>query len=221
MTAARTRPPTSGADLRRVLDADGIRRALRRMAHEIGERHEGVADLVLVGVHTRGVPLARRLAATLRGIEGVDVPAGALDVTLWRDDYDRIGPRPLERTHVPVDTEGRTVVIVDDVLYTGRTVRAAMEAVIAQGRPAAIELAVLVDRGHRELPIRADYVGRNLPTSATQVVRVAVAELDGVDAVHVADHAADPGGADPPGRPPATDAPAGERGESDRGRVAP
>jgi pyrimidine operon attenuation protein/uracil phosphoribosyltransferase len=157
------------------------------MAHQLLERHAGAEDLVVLGIHTRGVPLARRLVADIEQIEGVTVPTGTLDVALYRDDYARIGPRPLERTWIPVDTEGMTVVLVDDVLYTGRTIRAAMEAVIDQGRPAAIELAVLVDRGHRELPIRADYVGKNLPTAPDQTVHVRLAEHDGVDAVSIAD----------------------------------
>jgi pyrimidine operon attenuation protein/uracil phosphoribosyltransferase len=153
------------------------------MAHEILERHAGADALVVMGVHTRGVPLAHRLVADMEQIEQVRVPAGELDVGLYRDDYARTGPRALSRTHFPVDTAGHTVILVDDVLYTGRTVRAAMEAVIDQGRPDAIELAVLVDRGHRELPIRADYAGKNLPTAADEVVRVRLAERDGVDAV--------------------------------------
>ena len=186
MAAARTSGAmTPDPVSREVLDADAIRRAVRRMAHEILERHAGADALVVMGVHTRGVPLARRLVADVEQIEQVRVPAGELDVALYRDDYARIGPRPLARTHVPVDTAGRTVILVDDVLYTGRTVRAAMEAVIDQGRPDAIELAVLVDRGHRELPIRADYVGKNLPTSADEVVRVRLREHDGVDAVSI------------------------------------
>lgn len=186
MTSARapdSQPP--GVTFREVLGADAIRRAVRRMAHQILERHAGADALVLMGVHTRGVPLARRLARDIAQIEGVHVPTGTLDVSLYRDDYDRIGPRPLERTYFPVDTDGRTVVVVDDVLYTGRTVRAAMEAVIGQGRPAAIELAVLVDRGHRELPVRADYVGKNLPTASDEVVRVRLAEHDGHDLVAI------------------------------------
>jgi len=186
MAAARTSGAMTPDPVSRdVLDADAIRRAVRRMAHEILERHAGADALVVMGVHTRGVPLARRLVADVEQIEQVGVPAGELDVALYRDDYARIGPRPLARTHFPVDTAGRTVVLVDDVLYTGRTVRAAMEAVIDQGRPDAIELAVLVDRGHRELPIRADYVGKNLPTSADEVVRVRLREHDGVDAVSI------------------------------------
>jgi len=186
MTAARARLPGAlPSDARVVLDADAIRRAVRRMAHQILERHAGAAGLLLMGIHSRGVPLARRLAADTADIERADVPTGTLDVGLYRDDYAQIGPRPLERTHFPVDATGRTVVLVDDVLYTGRTVRAAMEAVIDQGRPDAIELAVLVDRGHRELPIRADYVGKNLPTAPDEVVRVHLIEQDGHDAVTI------------------------------------
>jgi pyrimidine operon attenuation protein/uracil phosphoribosyltransferase len=182
------RAPVSGAQpsgARVVLDADAIRRAVLRMAHQILERHAGAAGLLLMGIHSRGVPLARRLARDAAEIEQVEVPTGTLDVALYRDDYAQIGPRPLARTHLPVDAQGMTVILVDDVLFTGRTARAAMEAVIDQGRPAAIELAVLVDRGHRELPIRADYVGKNLPTALHESVRVRLAEHDGVDAVAI------------------------------------
>ena len=186
MTAARASGATTPDPMScEVLDAEAIRRAVRRMAHQILEHHAGADALVVMGVHTRGVPLARRLVTDIEEIEQVRVPVGALDVSLYRDDYARIGPRRLERTHFPVDTAGRTVILVDDVLYTGRTVRAAMDAVIDQGRPDAIELAVLVDRGHRELPIRADYVGKNLPTAADEVVRVRLRERDGVDAVSI------------------------------------
>jgi pyrimidine operon attenuation protein/uracil phosphoribosyltransferase len=178
-----TGAPRSGARI--VLDADAIRRAVRRMAHQILERHAGAAGLLLMGIHSRGVPLARRLARDAAAIEQVDVPTGTLDVTLYRDDYAQIGPRPLARTYLPLDAQGMTVILVDDVLYTGRTARAAMEAVIDQGRPAAIELAVLVDRGHRELPIRADYVGKNLPTASNELVRVRLVEHDAVDAVAI------------------------------------
>ena len=186
MTSARaplTGAPRSGARI--VLDADAIRRAVRRMAHQILERHAGAAGLLLMGIHSRGVPLARRLARDAAAIEQVDVPTGTLDVTLYRDDYAQIGPRPLARTYLPLDAQGMTVILVDDVLYTGRTARAAMEAVIDQGRPAAIELAVLVDRGHRELPIRADYVGKNLPTASNELVRVRLVEHDAVDVVAI------------------------------------
>jgi pyrimidine operon attenuation protein/uracil phosphoribosyltransferase len=186
MSSARARRQGAHpSDARIVLDADAIRRAVRRMAHQILERHSGAAGLLLMGIHSRGVPLARRLASDAAEIEQVEVPTGTLDVSLYRDDYAQIGPRPLARTFFPVDAQGMTVVLVDDVLYTGRTARAAMEAVIDQGRPAAIELAVLVDRGHRELPIRADYVGKNLPTAAEERVRVRLVEHDAADAVAI------------------------------------
>ena len=167
-----------------VLDAADVQRALVRIAHEIVERNKGTDGLVVVGIHTRGVPLARRLAAKLGEIEGRPVPAGALDVAMYRDD---IGMRPPQATHdteLPFDLAGKVVVLVDDVLYTGRTVRAALDALTDFGRPRAIQLAVLVDRGHRELPIRADYVGKNLPTSLRETVRVTLQEHDGAaDAV--------------------------------------
>jgi pyrimidine operon attenuation protein / uracil phosphoribosyltransferase len=167
----------------RLLDADDVARVLRRLAHEIVEREEGAERLVLVGIQTRGVPLAERLAALVSDIEGTAVPTGALDVTLYRDDLTRRGPLPLGETRVPVPVDGRTVVLVDDVLHTGRTIRAALEAVLELGRPAAIRLVVLVDRGHRELPIRADHVGKNVPSAAGQHVRVRLVEVDGEDAV--------------------------------------
>ncbi len=170
-----------------VLAADDIARALKRMAHEILERNKGAAGLVLMGIRTRGVPLAERLAAHLADIEGAEVPVGSLDVTLYRDDYARTGPLPLGQTVFPGEIDGRVVVLVDDVLYTGRTIRAAMDAVMDYGRPQAIQLAVLVDRGHRELPIRADYVGKNLPTGPDQQVRVRLAAVDGQDEVVVSD----------------------------------
>jgi pyrimidine operon attenuation protein/uracil phosphoribosyltransferase len=166
-----------------VLDAADVQRALVRIAHEIVERNKGTDGLVVVGIHTRGVPLAGRLAAKLAEIEGHQVPAGALDVAMYRDD---IGMRPPQATHdteLPFDLAGRVVVLVDDVLYTGRTVRAALDALTDFGRPRAIQLAVLVDRGHRELPLRADYVGKNLPTAPDQAVRVQLAETDGEDGV--------------------------------------
>ncbi|MDQ3537176.1 MAG: bifunctional pyr operon transcriptional regulator/uracil phosphoribosyltransferase PyrR [Actinomycetota bacterium] len=156
------------------------------MAHEILERNKGTERLVLMGIRTRGIPLAGRLADHIGNIEGTEVAAGSLDVTLYRDDYARTGPRPLGQTSFPTAVDGKVVVLVDDVLYTGRTIRAAMDAVMDYGRPHAIQLAVLVDRGHRELPIRADYVGKNLPTSAEQEVRVHLAESDGADEVLVA-----------------------------------
>ncbi len=171
--------------MRRLLDADDLARMLRRLAHEIVEGAGGARDLVLLGIPSRGVPLAERLAAAIGGIEGWTPPVGTLDVTLYRDDLDRRGPLPLGSTAVPVDVEDRTVVLVDDVLYTGRTIRAALDAVSALGRPARVRLAVLVDRGHRELPIRADHVGKNLPTAPGERVVVRVAEIDGVDEVVV------------------------------------
>jgi pyrimidine operon attenuation protein / uracil phosphoribosyltransferase len=166
-----------------LLDAADVARVLKRLAHELVEREEGADELLLLGIQTRGVPLAERLAALVSDIEGTDVPVGALDVTLYRDDLRRRGPLPLGETRVPVEVDGRTVVLVDDVLHTGRTIRAALDAVLELGRPSAIRLVVLVDRGHRELPIRADHVGKNLPTSYGQHVRVRLAEVDGEDAV--------------------------------------
>jgi pyrimidine operon attenuation protein / uracil phosphoribosyltransferase len=167
-----------------VMDADRISRALTRIAHEIVERNRGVADLALVGVRSRGVPLARRLAQTLKQISGEDVPTGALDITLYRDDLMRhqVGPQPVVRkTETTFSLDNRTIVLVDDVLYTGRTTRAALDALIDFGRPKAIQLVVLVDRGHRELPIKADYVGKNVPTAAQESVQVRLREVDGVD----------------------------------------
>lgn len=166
------------------MDADRISRALTRIAHEIVERNRGVEDLALIGVRSRGVPLARRLAQALKHISGDEVPTGALDITLYRDDLMRhqVGPQPLVRkTEIPFSIDNRTIVLVDDVLYTGRTTRAALDALIDFGRPKAIQLVVLVDRGHRELPIKADYVGKNVPTSSQESVQVRLHELDGVN----------------------------------------
>jgi pyrimidine operon attenuation protein / uracil phosphoribosyltransferase len=174
-----------GDRVTRILTADDVARVLRRLAHEVIEANQCATDLVLLGIQTRGVPLARRLADLVGGIEGVPVPSGALDVTLFRDDLHRRGPLPLAATEVPVDVDGRTVVLVDDVLYTGRTIRAALDAVSELGRPGRIRLVVLVDRGHRELPVRADHVGKNLPTAYDDRVRVLVAEVDGEDGVIV------------------------------------
>ena len=180
-------PPTAPA-ARRVLEAPDIGRALTRIAHEVLERAKGADDLVLLGIPTRGVPLARRLAARIEAVEGRPVPVGSLDVTMYRDDLRLHPARALERTELPPGgVEGRTVVLVDDVLYSGRTIRAALDALGDLGRPARVQLAVLVDRGHRELPIRADYVGKNLPTSLRETVRVQVEELDGRDGVWLGD----------------------------------
>ncbi len=166
-----------------LLTADDMRRALTRMAHEVVERNHGAADVVLAGLRTRGVPLAHRLAAAIARIEGVEVPVGALDINLYRDDLTR-RPQPLVRpTSLPVDINGKRVVLVDDVLFTGRSIRAAMDAITDLGRPLHMQLAVLVDRGHRELPIRADYVGKNVPTALEEQVRVRVSEVDGADEV--------------------------------------
>ena len=169
-----------------VMDADRIGRTLTRIAHEIVERNKGVDDLALVSVRTRGVHIARRLARALREITGEEIPTGALDITLYRDDLMRqaVGPQPLvRRTEIPFSIDNRKILLVDDVLYTGRTTRAALDALIDFGRPKAIQLIVLVDRGHRELPIKADYVGKNLPTALDESVQVRLQECDGQDEV--------------------------------------
>ncbi|PYQ68768.1 MAG: bifunctional pyr operon transcriptional regulator/uracil phosphoribosyltransferase PyrR [Acidobacteria bacterium] len=171
-----------------VLDADRISRTLTRIAHEILERNRGVDELALVGIRTRGVPIAKRLARAIRDINRHDVPTGALDITLYRDDLMRhaVGPQPLIRkTEIPFSIDDKKILLVDDVLYTGRTIRAALDALIDFGRPKAIQLVVLVDRGHRELPIKADYVGKNVPTSPTQSVQVHLTEVDGRDEVEI------------------------------------
>jgi pyrimidine operon attenuation protein/uracil phosphoribosyltransferase len=172
------------ADGKVVLGADEIRRALTRVAHEILERTDGGSDVILLGIPTRGVPLARRLAARLTQVEGRTAPCGSLDITMYRDDLRLRPARALGHTDVPASgVDGKIVVLVDDVLYSGRTVRAALDALGDLGRPRAVQLAVLVDRGHRELPIRADYVGKNLPTSQRELVQVLLSEVDGQDAV--------------------------------------
>jgi pyrimidine operon attenuation protein / uracil phosphoribosyltransferase len=171
-----------------VMDADRISRSLARMAHEILERNRSLDTLALVGIRARGVPIAARLARHLHELSGVEVPTGALDITLYRDDLMRhaVGPQPLiRRTEIPFSIDDRVILLVDDVLYTGRTIRAALDALIDFGRPSAIQLVALVDRGHRELPIRADYVGRNIPTSRQQSVQVRLVEIDGKDEVEV------------------------------------
>jgi len=184
VSTAADAPRAPLASGRQVLDASDIRRALTRIAHEIIERNKGARDIVLFGVPTRGVPLARRLAARIAEVEGEHIPVGSLDITLYRDDLRLRPARSLERTDVPArGVDGAVVVLVDDVLFSGRTIRAALDALADLGRPRLVQLAVLVDRGHRELPIRADYVGKNLPTSLSENVHVQIVETDGVDAV--------------------------------------
>ena len=171
-----------------VLDADRIDKTLTRIAHEIVERNRGVAELAFVGIQRRGVPLARRLAGLVGGIAHAEVPVGALDITLYRDDLMRhpLGAQPVVgQTDIRFSIDDRRILLVDDVLYTGRTIRAALDALLEFGRPRSIQLVVLVDRGHRELPIKADYVGKNLPTSATQSVQVHLTEVDGRDQVEI------------------------------------
>src|SRR6266487_4425657 len=171
---------------RSMMDRDQIRRAITRLGHEIVERQGGPDGLVLIGIQRRGVVLAQRLADAIAAAEGVGLPVGALDISLYRDDLSELAVYPIVRpTELPFDITDRTVVLIDDVLFTGRTVRAAMDALIDFGRPRAIRLAVLVDRGHRELPIRADFVGKNVPTARTDDVRVLIAEVDGHDGVIV------------------------------------
>jgi len=173
-----------------VMDAERISRALTRIAHEILEHNRGLSNLSLVGVRSRGVPIAQRIAADLRKIAGEEIAVGALDITLYRDDLMRhaVGPQPLVRkTEIPFSIDNQKILLVDDVLYTGRTIRAALDALIDFGRPREIQLIVLVDRGHRELPIKADYVGKNVPTSMKENVHVRLTEVDGTDEVAV-DH---------------------------------
>jgi pyrimidine operon attenuation protein/uracil phosphoribosyltransferase len=171
-----------------VIDADRMSRTLTRIAHEILERNRELGELALVGIRTRGVPIARRIAHAIHQINGHDVPTGALDITLYRDDLMRhaVGPQPLVRkTEIPFSIDDKRILLVDDVLYTGRTIRAALDALIDFGRPKSIQLVVLIDRGHRELPIKADYVGKNLPTSLAQSVQVHLSEIDGRDEVEI------------------------------------
>ena len=182
---------------RQIMTADEIRRATIRLSHEIVEKQAGAEGLLLIGIQRRGVPLARRIAAAIAENEGTDVPVGALDITFYRDDLSMVAQQPVVKgTDLPFDVTGTTVVLVDDVLYTGRTIRAAMDALMEYGRPTAIRLAVLVDRGHRELPIRADHVGKNVPTSREELVRVRIEEIDGEDAVDIDRAAADRAAAD-------------------------
>jgi len=167
-----------------LIDSAAMGRAITRIAHEILEKNKGTEDLVLIGIRTRGVPLAERLAAKIEEIEGIKLPTGILDITLYRDDLSTVAQQPIvHRTEIPFDITGKKVVLVDDVLYTGRTVRAALDALIDLGRPLQIQLAIMIDRGHRELPIRADFVGKNLPTSKEEVVDVNFKEIDEKDAV--------------------------------------
>jgi pyrimidine operon attenuation protein/uracil phosphoribosyltransferase len=172
---------------RQIMTGDELRRAIVRISHEIVEKQAGTQSLALVGIQRRGVPLAHRIAAAIEEHEGVRLPVGALDITFYRDDLSLVAQQPIVKgTDLPFDLNGTTIVLVDDVLYTGRTIRAAMDALIDFGRPKAIRLAVLIDRGHRELPIRADHVGKNVPTSREEIVRVHVAEIDGGDEVTIA-----------------------------------
>ncbi len=170
----------------RIMDVEDMARATKRIAHEIVEANKGIKDLVLVGIRRRGVPLAHRIAEAITEFEGKNVPVGTLDITLYRDDLQLVAKQPvLRKTEFPFGVEGKVVVLVDDVLYTGRTIRAAMDEIMDFGRPKAIRLAVLIDRGHRELPIRADYVGKNVPTSGREIISVKLREQDGEDSVTV------------------------------------
>lgn len=169
-----------------LMDEAAVGRALTRIAHEIIERNDGVEDVCLVGIRRRGVPLAKQIAKNIERFEGIEVPVGELDIMLYRDDLTKIADMPkLNNTSVPFSVTGKCVVLVDDVLYTGRTARAAIDAIFALGRPAMIQLAILVDRGHRELPIRADYVGKNIPTSHSEMIAVQLPEFDNATAVKI------------------------------------
>jgi pyrimidine operon attenuation protein/uracil phosphoribosyltransferase len=186
-----------GAQGRIVLDARDISRALTRISHEILERNKGATDLVLLGIPTGGVPLAHRIAARIAAVEGAEVPVGSLDVTMYRDDLRMRPARALLPTDIPADgIDGKVVVLVDDVLFSGRTIRSALDAMNDLGRPRAVRLAVLVDRGHRDLPIRADFVGKNLPTSLAETVVVRLEEIDGEDSVAIAASGGARGGSD-------------------------
>lgn len=167
-----------------IMDARQIDRALSRIAHEVVERNHGTDDLALVGIRSRGVPLAEALRRKIQEFEGVEIPTGIVDITLYRDDLSQIAPNPIvQATELPFAIEGKVVILVDDVLFTGRTIRAALDAIIDYGRPRAIQLAVLIDRGHREFPIRADFVGKNVPTALTEVIKVQCLDIDGEDSV--------------------------------------
>ena len=169
-----------------LMTPEDIRRTLARIAHEIIERNKTIEHLILVGMHTRGVPLARRLAANIENFEKVKIPVGALDISFYRDDLSSLNPQPtVQRTDIPTNIDGKSIVLVDDVLYTGRSVRAAMDALTDMGRPQSIQLAVFVDRGHREMPIRADYAGKNIPSSRHEEIQVRLVETDGRDEVTI------------------------------------
>ena len=169
-----------------ILSSQDIRRVLIRIAHEIIERNKSTQHLTLVGVHTRGVPLAKRLAKNIENLSELKIPVGALDISPHRDDLSSLNLRPIVyHTDIPVDVDGKTIVLVDDVLYTGRSVRAAMDALVDLGRPQSIQLAVLIDRGHREMPIRPDYVGKNIPSSKHEEIQVKLVETDGIDEVSI------------------------------------
>lgn len=169
-----------------IMNQEDIRRTLARIAHEMIERNKSIEHLILVGVHTRGVPLANRLASNIEEFANVKVPVGTLDISLYRDDLSSLELQPtVKNTDIPVSVDGKTIVLTDDVLYTGRSIRAAMDALTDMGRPQLIQLAVLVDRGHRELPIRADYVGKNMPSSRHEEIKVSLKETDGVDEVAI------------------------------------
>jgi len=169
-----------------IVNADEMRRAVVRISHEIVERNRGIEDVVLVGIRRRGVPLAERIRENIRAFEGAEVPLGILDITFYRDDLQKVAQQPIARpTEIPYNLDDKIIVLVDDVLFTGRTVRAALDAIMDFGRPRAIQLAVLVDRGHRELPIRADYVGKNVPTSRREIIHVHLEEIDGEDGIRI------------------------------------
>lgn len=167
-----------------LLDSKAMNRSIMRVSHEIIEKNKGVKDVVLIGIQTRGVPLAQRISDKIEEIEGKKVPFGTLDITLYRDDLTKLGDGPIvKETKIDFSLDDKTVILIDDVIYTGRTVRAAMDAIFEKGRPKSIQLGVLVDRGHRELPIRADFIGKNVPTSLKEVIKVRLKEIDNVDEV--------------------------------------
>jgi pyrimidine operon attenuation protein/uracil phosphoribosyltransferase len=170
----------------RIMDSEEIARAITRIAHQILEKNRGAGDIILVGIRTRGAPLAERIAKEMEEIEGKEIPVGILDITLYRDDLQLVATQPVVgKTEIPSKVDDKVVVLIDDVLFTGRTIRAAMDEIMDFGRPTAIQLAVLIDRGHRELPIRSDYVGKNVPTAAKEIITVRLKEQDGEDSVSV------------------------------------